>query len=164
MPFLTELDVRRHGPGTWKLLVDLVYEGSDQRFVIPAGYITDYASSPKFMRWLIDNDDTYLLAAIVHDWLITHGIPAGLVTSRDADGIFRRIMREEKVSVPKRWVMWAAVRVAALGSPHRKPGRQFWRDAPLVLVIGLLALPVVGPVALLVGLVRLLVSPLKYWV
>jgi hypothetical protein len=163
MPFLNkfdELTIRPHGTSTWKLVEDLIYEGADQRFVIPAGYVTDFATVPKFLRWLIDTYGPYTRAAIVHDWLITHGIPDHLVTSRDADGIFRRIMREEGTPLPTRWVMWAAVRTAALFNRRRAYGRQFWKDLPLVVAIGIPAVALIGVQSLLVLLTRLLLRPL----
>lgn len=176
MPFLKrfdELTIQPHSATTWKLLEDLVYEGQDQRFTIPAGYVTDFATIPKFMRWLINPYGPYTRAAIVHDWLITemarwtaenraHGDPDWQppATSRDTDGIFRRIMREEGTPMPTRWVMWAAVRTASLFNHRRAYGRQFLRDLPAVLAIGIPAIAVIGVQSLLILLTRLLLRPL----
>ena len=81
-------------------------------------------------------------------WLCTVGIRAGVVTSRQADGVFRRVMREAGVPVLLRWLMWAGVRWGALADPERRPG---WvLSAPGVLVISLLAAPLVLPPSLLV--------------
>ena len=163
MPFLkqfNEMLIRPYTATTWQLVEDLVYEGEHQRFVIPAGYVTDFASVPTFLRWLVESYGPYTRAAIVHDWLITSEIPAKRVTSRDTDGIFRRVMREEGTPAAKRWLMWAAVRLGAAASPRRAYGRGFVRDLPLILPIMVLATPIV-PAAVLVLLTRLLVSPLR---
>jgi hypothetical protein len=60
----------------------------------PAGFRTDLATVPRVVTWLIPRFGVYTLAAILHDWLCTEGIRSGAVTSREADGIFRRVMRE----------------------------------------------------------------------
>jgi hypothetical protein len=80
---------------------------------------------------------------VLHDWLIVRAIPAGFVSSRDADGIFRRVLREQGVPFVKRWLMWTGVRWGALFNPPRRAG--WLRDLPLVLIWTLLALPVVLP-------------------
>ena len=150
-----------------------MYVGEDQTFVIPAGYITDFATVPKFLRWLIETYGPYTRAAIVHDWLITEmarwtaetrngGAKNWLppATSRDTDGIFRRIMREEETPMPTRWVMWAAVRVAALFNSRRAYGRHFLRDLPLVLLVGIPAVALIGAQSLLILITRAILRPL----
>jgi hypothetical protein len=57
------------------------------------------------------------------------------VSSVDADGWFRRIMRESGVGFVTRWSMWAAVRLAALVTNYRRAGWLCWPEAPLVLLI-----------------------------
>ena len=163
MTFRTELEVRRRGAAQWTLLADLVYEGETDRFTVPAGFVTDYATVPDFLVWLMNKTGPYTLAAVVHDWLLISEVPAHRVTSRDADGIFRRIMREEGVTLPKRWLMWSAVRLAALFSARRAYGRDFYKDAPLVLLIAALFLLSVLPplAALLVLITRALLRPLR---
>lgn len=165
MPFLRQFDellIRPHSATTWQLVEDLVYKGQDQLFTIPAGYVTDFATVPPFMRWLVETYGPYTRAAIVHDWLISEEIPARRVTSRDADGIFRRIMREEGTPMFKRWIMWAAVRVAAQFNHGRSYGRKFYRDLPAILAVGAPALVLIGPAALLVLVTRALLKPLSW--
>lgn len=142
MPFAGPLQVQRCDSRTWQLLTDLTYRGESDTFRVPTGYRTDFASVPQSLQWLIERTGAYTAAAVVHDWLITEEIPARRVTSRDTDGIFRRIMREEGVHWARRWPMWSAVRVAAVFSPRRAYGRGFARDLPAVAGITVLALPV----------------------
>lgn len=136
MPFLEpdQFTVRRVDPINWALQRYLIYKGKTQTFCIPKGYVTDFASVPWFLQWFVPRTGVWTLAAVLHDWLITHGIPEGLVSSRDADGIFRRVLREEGVGFIRRWLMWAAVRVAAPFSKHRRPSG-IVRDLPQLLAV-----------------------------
>jgi hypothetical protein len=137
------LTVSRVDANTWALVDELVYQGSWERFVVPAGFRTDFASVPRVVTWLVPRFGAYTLAAILHDWLCSEGIRSGTVTSRDADGIFRRVMRESGVPVLRRWLMWAGVRWGALTDERRRPG---WLiSAPGVLAISVLAAPLVVP-------------------
>jgi len=166
MPFrntLDEMAIRPHGARSWALLEDLVYAGDSDTFTIPAGYVTDFATIPAFLRsptGLEPFSQEYARAAIVHDWLITDGIPARLVTSRDTDGIFRRIMREEGAVAWTRWTMWTAVRWASLRNPRRAYGRQIGKDLPLMLLWSVPAL-LVAPAALLNLATRAVLKPLR---
>ncbi len=141
--------VRGIDANTWALVDDLVYWGSWERFVVPAGFRTDFATVPRVVTWLVPRFGSYTLAAILHDWLITDGLRAGAVTSRQADGIFRRVMRESGVPVLRRWLMWTGVRWGALTDELRRSGWLF--SAPGVLAISLLAAPVVVPPAIVIA-------------
>lgn len=141
MPFTTPLLVRRVDPTTWELVAPLSYQGRVDHWTIPAGYRTDFATVPWFVQWFIPRTGTWTLAATLHDWLITDGIPAGLITSRNTDGVFRRVLREEGVDRVRRWCMWAAVRAAAPFSKHRRPAG-FLPDAPAVAAVATAALTV----------------------
>jgi hypothetical protein len=151
MPFeSTSVTVRRVDDRRWAVVEELVYRGKRDRFVVPAGFLTDFATVPRVVVWLIPRFGRYTLAAILHDWLVTQGLRTGVVTSREADGIFRRVMRESGVPVLRRWLMWCGVRWGALTSRLRRPG---WsHSAPGVLAISVLAAPVVVPPAVLIGL------------
>lgn len=146
MPFTTPLLVRRVDPTTWELVAPLSYQGRVDHWTIPSGYRTDFATVPWFAQWVIPRTGVWTLAAVLHDWLLTDGIPAGFVTSRQADGVFRRVLREEGTDQVRRWCMWAAVRVAAPFSKGRRPS-EFRRDAPAVLAITTAALGVTWAVA-----------------
>lgn len=141
MPFNADrLGVDWHGGKRWVLTRPLVYQGERQTFVVPVGFVTDFASVPRILMSLVPPIGTWTRAAVLHDWLCTVGIELGLVSSRDADGIFRRVMREEGVNFVLRWLMWVAVRWAAFNNDLRRPGT--WRD--LTLMIPISAVTVLG--------------------
>ncbi|TYP88453.1 DUF1353 domain-containing protein [Blastococcus xanthinilyticus] len=149
MPFESgPVVVRRLDDEWWAVVEPLVYHGARDRFVVPAGFPTDFATVPRVVVWLVPRFGRYTAAAILHDWLCTVGIASGAVTAREADGLFRRVMRESGVPVVRRWLMWCAVRWGAFGDPVRGAG--WWRSAPGVLAISLLAAPVVLPPALVI--------------
>lgn len=146
MPFRSGIQVRPVDGVRWELLQPLSYEGGFQTFTIPAGYITDFASVPRVVVWLLPPFGDYTAAAIVHDWLITDILPHKLITSRDVDGIFLRIMRELDVKPRRRWMLWAGVRLGTLfGNSNRRYGRDFHKDALRVAAILVIAAPVTLP-------------------
>lgn len=156
------------GPTTtsWALTAPLVWTGSrGDTFTVPAGFVTDFATVPRFLHWLVLPYGAYTRAAVLHDYLLQvvadymvvdrimlNTDPAEL-TSRDADGIFRKTMHELGVGWVKRWAMWSAVRWAALFNPRRAYGRNIQADLPRMLLIAVLLLPFVLP-----GVVGVLVS------
>lgn len=133
---------------TWRLLHSISYDG----WTVPKGYVTDFASVPKVTAWLIPSSGEYNAAAIVHDWLITDVLPTGAVTSREVDRVFREAMKALGVKTARRWLMWAGVRLGAIGNPRRRSGSL----ATLlgVLTVCLLALPILLPAAIGIGISR----------
>lgn len=123
---------------TWKLHDPLVYEGATDRFVVPAGYVTDFATVPRIAVWLVPKFGLYTRAAILHDYLITDAQADGRISSRDTDGLFRRAMRELGVPPVRRWLMWTGVRWGALFNRRRRAG--WLASAPLVLLLTIPAL------------------------
>lgn len=146
MPFATAyVPVNIAPDGTYALTAQVVYQGRDDTFTVPAGFVTDLASVPQWLTWLVPIQGVGDRAAIVHDWLCTqlerHGVQVQMspANARDTDGIFRRILRELGVGRVRRTLYWLGVRWGALANPARRDG--WWRDAPVVLPLSLLALP-----------------------
>jgi len=107
--FSGDVVVRQTDSRNWLLVEPLTYTGARDRFTVPAGFDTDFASVPRAFTWLLPRYGDYTKAAILHD----HLVDTGAVSRKDADGIFRRAMRELGVSVPRRFMIWAAVRLAS---------------------------------------------------
>jgi hypothetical protein len=149
MPFeSSDVIVERENDRYWRVLEPIVYRGSKDNFVVPASFLTDFASVPRFVTWLVPITGKYTEAAILHDWLCTVGIDTGVVSPVDADGILRRVAAEEGVPWLLRWLIWLGVRWGAAGNPSRRPG--WWSTAAAVLPATLLVLPPLLPAALLV--------------
>lgn len=123
MPFTEgELAVKQIDAKTWELLEPLEYRGRKDPFAVPAGFRTDFASVPDVFVWLIPRYGAYTKAAILHD----HLCRTALVNRSDADGLFRRALRELGVSVLRRWIMWAGVRAASHVSDAGWGQRALW--------------------------------------
>jgi hypothetical protein len=157
------VDVREVDDSHWKVLKEFSYRGFRECFVVPAGERTDFASVPRPFVWFIPRYGRYTKAAILHDHLcrLSH---EGRFHRREADAVFRQAMRTENVAFLRRWIMWAAVRLAALGSADGR--KQWWRDAPIVIPITLIVLPIVLPAATLIVLTLLVwyVAEFLVWI
>jgi hypothetical protein len=132
----------------WKVREPFSYTGSKETFLIPAGAETDFASVPRVFVWFLPRYGRYTLAAILHDYLWRQRASTGAMEYIDADGIFRRAMRELNVPFLQRWIMWAGVRWGALCK--RGGWRGWWREAWRVLLVTIVALPIVLPPAVVI--------------
>lgn len=96
----------------WELLEDLGYQGKTDSVTVPKGFVTDFASVPRLLVWLLPRYGQWTQAAVLHDYLWSK-CRRGDFDWFDADGMFNRAMREVGVPYLRRWIMWAAVRWAA---------------------------------------------------
>jgi hypothetical protein len=74
----------------------------------PHSDVTDLASVPNFLTWLVPRYGRHSLPALLHDDL-QHQFDGVNLTSRKADVIFRDAMGDTRVPFIRRWLMWAAV-------------------------------------------------------
>jgi hypothetical protein len=86
--------------------------GSRERLavVVPASYVTDFASIPKAVHFIISPFGKHAEAAVVHDWLYTLGKPGDRKGRRIADKAFVKALRLLDVNWFKRQIMFWAVR------------------------------------------------------
>ena len=132
----------------WKVREPFSYGGQTDSYDVYDGMPTDFASVPRVFVWLLPRYGRYTKAAILHDLLWRERAADGKMSWIDADGVFRRAMRELDVPFLRRWIMWSAVRWGALMKPR---GREGWlREAPRVLLMTLIAAPVVLPPAVVI--------------
>jgi hypothetical protein len=144
----SEVRVKELEESDWELLRILEYKGNRDHYEVPEGMKTDFASVPRVFVWFLPRYGRYTKAAILHDYLWRDAVRAGDLTLAEADGLFRRAMWELGVPFLRRWLMWGAVRIGAL---TKSGGRKHWlRDSWRVIPLLLLALPIVGPPALLI--------------
>lgn len=138
MPFDGWPRLAAHSNGQFRLLSPVTYRGNTDEYVIEQEFATDGASVPAVARWLRDPFNAKILrAALVHDYLWSEHRAGRLVSRRDADGLFRRILREEGVPFLERWVMWAAVRIGD-GFEGGMSAREWLAFTALLLGPGLL--------------------------
>ena len=148
----------------WALTSPLDYKGERDAFEVPTGARTDFASVPRVFVWFLPRYGRYTKAAILHDYLWRERAAKGTLSWVDADAIFRRAMRELRVPFLRRWILWAAVRYAAL---VKKGGfKGWWKESWRVLLVTLLALPIVTPpaVVVLVALAVFFVVEFLFWI
>lgn len=92
--------------------------------VVPAGYITDFASLPSVLHWWIrPTDKRAVRAAVVHDWIYhTHILPRGI-----GDAVFQVILRQDGMPRRKAKLLSTAVRACGkrsyMGGPDKLKAR-----------------------------------------
>ena len=84
---------------------------------VPAGFVTDMASIPRWIQPFLQKDEGCLEAAVIHDYAYSADCPHGL-TRKQADELFLEAMTEAGVGPVKRGLMYHAV---------RKFGARSWR-------------------------------------
>lgn len=157
MGFTSALVVEEIDGTFWKVREPLGYAGADEHFEVPIGFRTDFASVPRPVVWLIPRYGVYTRAAILHDYLLR----SESVSKVDADGLFRRALRECAVSLPRRWMMWAAVRFGSrLRGASAAALAVFTVIAVLSIAFLLIPTVVVTVFLLLFWVIELLVWPL----
>ena len=120
MKTLDEIKVEYLGEGKWKVLEDIQYKVifedgyglEEYHLIVPAGFITDFASIPRGLWNIFPPTGKYLPATILHDWMYF----TAWKNKKLADKIFRIFMKELDVAYWKRWIMWAAVSVGGKGN------------------------------------------------
>ena len=84
-------------------------DGSPFVYTVPPAnepdWVTDLASVPQLLTWLVPTSGKHLPAALVHDALVDD--PA--IDRYDADELFRDGMGDLEVGFIRRWLMWTAV-------------------------------------------------------
>ncbi len=120
-------------------------------------FASDLASVPWPFVWLIGRTGLHLRAAIVHDWLI-HALDSSDPPVNDrmaADDVFRDLMRADRVSAVRRYLIYLAVRFATMWK-----GKSTARRSISVLfqttAIGVVLAPATMLVMLTAGLFKLL--------
>lgn len=131
----------------WLTWAAIKYTGRAESFEVHEGSPTDFASVPKVFVWFLPRYGRYTRAAVLHDYLWRQRASTGAMKWHDADGVFRRAMRELGVPFLQRWIMWSAVRWASLKNGPAWRDRRLWGDLPLMLLFALVAAPVLLPPA-----------------
>lgn len=114
------------------------YESRARTVTVPAGFEFDGASIPKifWLPYYSPYDPRVILASLVHDYLyVTHLADGEAVSKREADAVFRDILREQGVPRGRSWSMWLAVHLfGGRAWRERSPlGLKAWRKRSLSL-------------------------------
>jgi hypothetical protein len=142
MPFARGPVLLYLGAGQYKTVGVTEYVGSTDVISIPSDFPTDLASIPRPFWSLLPPNGVWEKAAVLHDFgCVSLAEGTCTLTSRDVDGLFRRVAREGGAGFITRWWLWMGVRWGALANPARRAG--WWCDAPAVLAITLTTLAVV---------------------
>lgn len=100
--------------GGWQLVNKFSYTSSmlGRDVVVPSGYFTDLASVPKPLRFIIPVANAKNRpAAVVHDYLCTHGVKEGIIKNqKEADLVFREALQAAGLGMFKRNAMYFPVR------------------------------------------------------
>ncbi|MEO7555042.1 MAG: DUF1353 domain-containing protein [Acidimicrobiales bacterium] len=116
-----DIVLRQDDPEDFELEEPFRYVGPDGvEIAVPRGDVTDLASVPTQLTWLVPRYGRHTLPALLHDHLVTPDMDPD--DREAADALFRDAMAQTGVPFVRRWVMWTAVSVAALFK--RPPG---WR-------------------------------------
>lgn len=92
-------------------LIDAVsYDYGLQHFVVPAGFVTDFASIPGIGRMFLPKWGRYGWAAILHDYLYSSACPE-LVSRKEADRMFKTFMKVRDTPLIHTWIIYTAVRL-----------------------------------------------------
>jgi len=95
---------------TWYLRQEFGYdvgnEGSDETINVPVGFLTDFASIPRPLWWLLPRWGKYGNAAVVHDFCYW----GQRYSRRRADQIFLEAMKVLTVKPVTRNIIYGAVR------------------------------------------------------
>lgn len=87
--------VKRDFIDKWMTIADFDIQLPDGRCIhIPAGFVYDKASVPRYVWWYIPRDDKHIIiAALVHDYLYeTQQIENKWIRRREADEVFSGII------------------------------------------------------------------------
>lgn len=118
-----DLDVRYIDGDNWKILAPFAFNSPSHDFpsvVIPAGFVTDFASIPRALwRWMPPVDRRIGKMAVIHDWY--YRSPGCPVTRKDADNALRAGMHVLGATHWECEAVWAGVRIG--GGHSFKPRR-----------------------------------------
>lgn len=105
--YVEVLDKERTLQGLFQLTKDFTHEDSVHgQITVPEGYVTDFASIPLPVRWLIPQAGHSAKAATLHDYLLARS-----PTPKIATGVFNRALREFGTGPIRRVLMVAFVAV-----------------------------------------------------
>ena len=98
------------GNNRWRLLESIGFEDVKNDYLVPAGFITDFASIPRTVRVMFKYDTIYSRASVIHDYLYKYK-DIDITKRKDADLLFLKIMKKDGVGLIKRHIIYRSVRM-----------------------------------------------------
>ena len=130
-------------------LMDLEYEKNENtKYIVPAGFETNFASTPKLIWNLFPPIDKWTNASVLHDWLYQGN---GVVNRKEADKVFYQACKDSGVNGFSAWLMWLFVRAFAwfaYTSPEGKEGKIDGAGIIAIIVCVLIVLGIAGGITL----------------
>lgn len=83
-------------------------DDNDNVITVPANYVTDFASIPRSLTWLIPKMGKHSKASLIHDYLYDN---PQMLTRKECDKIFLEAMKVSGVKYRYRMAMYYAVRI-----------------------------------------------------
>lgn len=104
---------------TWRLEEPYTYQDAPNAIIVPAQFKFDLASVPRAFWWLIAPFELSISAPLIHDFLYRYGgdppdgtiFPPRTYSRKEADILFREIMRKEGVWAWRWFAAYHAVRL-----------------------------------------------------
>jgi hypothetical protein len=125
----------------WILQTPVRYRvgATNDQIIVPAGFVTDRASIPYLVQWLIPKDGRHSVPAIIHDYLYW----TGTCTQRQADRLLMHAMADSRAPSWQRRMIYKAVDLFG-GSAYSQNARdrtqgairvlpQAWRKPPVTM-------------------------------
>ncbi|MBL4757561.1 MAG: DUF1353 domain-containing protein [Rhizobiales bacterium] len=125
-PLIVRVEQReRSGRGVYTVMQPFTYhvgkKNSGLEIEVPAGFETDFASTPWYARWMISPGGLHAKATVLHDALY-RGVaihPKVFINRKVADDILLEAMEVLKVPMARRTIIYVSVRLF---------GQPFWQD------------------------------------
>ena len=125
--FLTPLVVEVMPSGKWfRLFKEFTFmDGETRRGIhVAAGFVTDFASIPRFARMVIPKLGRYNKAAVIHDAMYQRSTNLPIPNRRTADEVFLAGMVALGVAPWKRRLMYWAVRLGGWAAWKKRRDRR----------------------------------------
>ena len=111
--FLNDLTLKVVSEG-WEVVEAFTYHSNliNKDITVPIGYFTDLASVPRLARFIVPVANAKSRkAAVIHDYLCTHGIELGIVSDqKTSDKVFREALGADGVGRFKSGALYYPVR------------------------------------------------------
>lgn len=90
-----------------ELQYDVGYLGSDESIIVPEGFVTDFATIPRFLWFIYPRWGKYGNASVIHDYIYFKK----MYSRKRCDEIFLEAMKVLKVSKFTRYAIYYSVRI-----------------------------------------------------